>query len=99
MADLPNERVQPYRAFRQVSVDFAGPMQMKEKIAGRNNKNIKGYIAVFVCLSTRAVHLEVVHDLTTDTFIAALQRLAARRGSISKVWSDNAKNFVGAARK
>lgn len=99
MADLPNERVQPYRAFRQLAVDFAGPFEMKEKIAGRNNKFIKGYIAVFVCLSTRAVHLEVVHDLTTDTFIASLQRLAARRGAISKVWSDNAKNFVGAARK
>lgn len=99
MADLPTERVQPYRAFRQLAVDFAGPLQMKEKIVGRNNKPIKGYIAVFVCLSTRAVHLEVVHDLTTDTFIAALQRLAARRGAITKIWSDNATNFVGAARK
>lgn len=99
MADLPNERVQPYRAFRQVAVDFAGPITMKEKISGRNNKYIKGYIAVFVCLSTRAVHLEVAHDLSTNTFIASLQRLIARRGPISKVWSDNAKNFVGAARR
>lgn len=62
---------------------------MKKKIAGRNIRHMNGSNAVFVCLSARAVHLEVVHDLATNTFIVSLQRLAARRGVISKVWIES----------
>jgi hypothetical protein len=58
---------------------------------------IKGYIAVFVCLAVKAVHLEVVTSLTTDAFIAALRRFIARRGTPSTIYSDNGTNLRGAA--
>jgi hypothetical protein len=63
----------------------------------RSKTVIKGYIAVFVCLAVKAVHLEVVTSLTTDAFIAALRRFIARRGTPSTIYSDNGTNFKGAA--
>lgn len=55
-------------------------------------------MAVFVCFSVRAIHIEVVADLTTAAFIAALKRFAGRRGVPSRIYSDNATNFVDASR-
>ena len=55
----------------------------------------KCYVALFICLSTKAVHLELVRDLTTQAFIAALRRFTARRGKCANIYSDNATNFVG----
>lgn len=63
---------------------------------GRGHKSYKSYIAVFVCLSTKAIHLELVNDLTTEIFIAALRRFMVRRGHVSHMYSDNATNFIGA---
>ncbi|XP_053686452.1 uncharacterized protein LOC128735990 [Sabethes cyaneus] len=56
---------------------------------------IKAYVAVFVCMATKAEHLEVVSDLSTDAFLASLRRLIARRGMIHELHSDNAINFRG----
>lgn len=53
-------------------------------------------MAVFVCLVTKAIHLEVVSDLTTEAFLASLKRLFARRGKARAIYSDNATNFIGA---
>lgn len=66
---------------------------------GRGQKTIKVYIALFVCFVTRAVHLEVVSDLSTDAFIAALKRFISRRGKCSEIFSDCGTNFIGAKRK
>lgn len=60
---------------------------------------MKGYIVVFICLSSKAVHLEVAGDLTTDTFLGAFKRMIARRGYCNEVWSDNGTNLVGADRQ
>ncbi|XP_071576252.1 uncharacterized protein [Temnothorax nylanderi] len=57
------------------------------------------YISVFVCFATKAVHLELVSDLTTDALIAALKRLISRRGKPERIYSDNATNFVGAQKQ
>ena len=57
---------------------------------------VKAYVCVFVSLSIKAVHLELASDLTTDAFIAALQRFIARRGKPSLIRSDHGTNFVGA---
>lgn len=57
---------------------------------------VKGYIALFVCLVTKALHLELVGDLSTDGFLAAFRRFVARRGICKELWSDNGSNFVGA---
>jgi len=75
-------------------VDYCGPFYQKAE--ARNKARHKCYIAVFVCLSTKVDHLEVVQDLTTDSFIAALRRFVSLRGSSRTIWSDKATNFVGA---
>lgn len=95
MASLPNFRTTPKRAFSCVGVDYAGPVMIRSSL-GRLPKLTKAWIAVFVCLVTRAIHLELVSDNTTQAFIAALRRMVARRGGVTEIISDNAKNFVGA---
>ncbi|KAL4126593.1 hypothetical protein QTP88_010805 [Uroleucon formosanum] len=95
MADLPRERVRPQRPFECVGVDYAGPLQMRE-LRLRKSRVFKIYIAVFVCFSTKAVHLEIVSDLSTDAFLAAFDRFVARRGLPNDVYSDCGTNFVGA---
>ncbi|XP_044313291.1 uncharacterized protein LOC123037292 [Drosophila rhopaloa] len=74
-----------------MGVDYCGPFYHKAEV--RNKAPHKCYIAVF---STKATHLEVVQDLTTDSFIAALRRFTSLRGTPRTIWSDNATNFVGA---
>ena len=98
MAELPGFRVNISRPFANCGVDYAGPIQLKRH-KGRGAKCIKGYIALFICLATKAIHIEAVSDLTTEAFIAALRRLSSRRGFPSHIYSDNATNFVGARRK
>lgn len=56
----------------------------------------KSYLAIFVCLSTSAVHLELVTDYTTEAFIAAYKRFTGRRGICATLHSDCGTNFVGA---
>ncbi|GBL97468.1 hypothetical protein AVEN_162933-1 [Araneus ventricosus] len=96
MGNLPSERVTPSAPFLNSGVDFCGPFQIKFK---NQRKGIysKVYVAIFVCLATKAIHLETVTDLTTEAFIAALKRLCARRGRIATLISDNASNSKGAA--
>ncbi|XP_071580189.1 uncharacterized protein [Temnothorax nylanderi] len=65
---------------------------------GRGHRAHKAFIAVFVCLVTKAVHLEVVSDYTTEAFLAALRRFTARRGLYSDIYSDCGTNFIGADR-
>ncbi|XP_071578771.1 uncharacterized protein [Temnothorax nylanderi] len=98
MGSLPESRVTVSRAFTHCGVDYAGPVILREG-KRRNSRNHKAYISVFVCFATKAVHLELVSDLTTDSFIAALKRLISRRGKPERIYSDNATNFVGAQRQ
>ncbi|XP_046145693.1 uncharacterized protein LOC123989018, partial [Osmia bicornis bicornis] len=76
MGSLPASRVQPARAFLRSGVDYAGPITLCMS-KGRGQKTVKGYIAVFVCLCTKAVHLEPVSDLSASAFIAAFRREVA----------------------
>ncbi|XP_060855661.1 uncharacterized protein LOC132933385 [Metopolophium dirhodum] len=98
MGDLPKHRVSPGRAFLRCGVDFAGPFMVKTSTR-RNAPKVKSYVSVFICLATRAIHLELVSDLSTDAFIRALNRFFDRRGKSMVIYSDNATNFVGANRK
>lgn len=91
MGDLPATRITNSRPFLNVGIDYGGPFIVKIS----RNKTDKAYMCVFVCFSTRAVHLELVVDLSTVAFIRALQRFIARRGKCANIYSDNAKNFVG----
>ena len=98
MGQLPMERVTPDIVFERVGVDYAGPMYVKHGHV-RKPTIVKAYVCVFVSLSVKAVHLEVVSDLTTEAFIATLRRFISRRGKPTVVWSDHGTNFVGASRE
>lgn len=97
MSALPAARVRQSKVFAHTGVDYAGPFNLRlSKHRGRGT--FKGFVAVFVCLATKAVHLEVASDLTAQTFIAAFKRFVSRRGPCSDLYSDNGTNFVGANR-
>lgn len=95
MGDLPAARVIPSRPFQNCGVDYAGPFNMK---AGnlKSRKILKSYLCIFVCFVTKAVHLELVSDLTTNSFLNCFKRFISRRGKCSNIYSDNGTNFVGA---
>jgi len=95
MADLPKSRVNEAPAFIHVGADFFGPLFIKERKL-RNRNRIKAYGCVFVCMATKAVHIEIVSDLTTDEFLGVFRRFTGRRGIPEHVYSDNGTNFVGA---
>ncbi|XP_062534087.1 uncharacterized protein LOC134203222 [Armigeres subalbatus] len=97
MADLPAERVNTAPPFLRVGVDYCGPFYIQNPY--RKGGSIKCFVAVFVCLVVKAVHLEVVGDLTTQAFVAALRRFVSRRGRPEIIMCDNATNFVGARRE
>ncbi|XP_050746330.1 uncharacterized protein LOC127012156 [Drosophila biarmipes] len=94
MTPLPEIRVQPNHPFVISGVDFCGPFYSKSEV--RNRPPTKCYIAIFVCFVSKATHLEVVEDLSTQSFIAALKQFISLRGKLQTIWSDNATNFVGA---
>jgi Family of unknown function (DUF5641)/Integrase zinc binding domain len=96
MGQLPQARATPSPPFAVTGVDYAGPLMMKVG-AIRSPKMQKCYVAVFVCFSTKAIHLELITDLTTKAFMGALDRFESRRGLCSHMHSDNGTNFVGAA--
>ena len=89
MYDLPTERVTPSRPFASCGIDFAGPFGIKSQTG-------KVYDSMFGCMSTKAVHMELVSSLTKDDCILGLQRFVARRGLPGKIYSDNGNNFLGA---
>ena len=76
-------------------MDYAGPFHIKR---GHTRKPviIDSYLAVFICFATRAIHLELVTDQTTEAFLAALDRFVSRRGLPLHLYSDNGSNYVGA---
>lgn len=98
MADLPATRVTPARIFLHSGVDFAGPFDVLPTRL-RGQKTYKNYVVLFVCLATRAIHLELVNDYSTNGFLAAFKRFASRRGLPTIMYSDNSTNFRGAERE
>ena len=101
MGDLPKERVAiGERPFTYTGVDYFGPMTVKLSKKTRSNPALaKRYDALFTCLTTRAIHLELAGDLSTDCFIMALRRFRSRRGNVKYMRSDNGTNFTGADRE
>ena len=95
MASLPPDRVNPSEPpFNYVGVDCFGALEVH-----RGRSLVKRYGVLFTCLSIRAVHIEVVHSLDTDSFINALRRFIARRGQPLQMRSDNGGNFVRGERE
>jgi hypothetical protein len=98
MGDLPASRVTPSRPFTTSGLDYVGPFQVRTT-KGRSHRSYKAYVVLFVCFVTRALHLELVSDLTTNAFIAAVRKFTSRRGLCSHLYSDNATTFKGADSK
>lgn len=96
MGHLPAERTQMSRPFANCGVDYFGPMKVK-RFMHRCKSIDTGYGAVFVCLTTRMIHIETVTNLTTERFLWALQRFASHYGMPEKMFSDNGTTFKGAA--
>ncbi|XP_075150512.1 uncharacterized protein LOC142224615 [Haematobia irritans] len=98
MSALPPERTTFHWPFYSTGIDFAGPFDIKSFV-GRGCKLTKGYVCLFVCFATKAIHLELTSSLSTSSFIAAFQRFISRRGCPRHIYSDNGTNFVGASRQ
>uniref|UniRef100_A0A4Y0BGQ3 Integrase catalytic domain-containing protein n=1 Tax=Anopheles funestus TaxID=62324 RepID=A0A4Y0BGQ3_ANOFN len=95
MSDLPSTRTTPSRPFSIVGVDFWGPINLAP--IHRRAAPGRAFVAVFVCFSTKATHLELVTDLSSAKFLQAFRRFVSRRGLCQHVYSDNGRNFVGAS--
>ncbi|GFS51319.1 uncharacterized protein TNCV_3533651 [Trichonephila clavipes] len=96
MGNLPANRLSAGRAFLNVGIDFGGPFITKPNVS-RSKVKLKSYLALFICMATKAVHLEVVSDLSANAFLAAFRRFISRRGKPTNTFSDNATNFKGAS--
>ena len=94
VAPSPDFRVNEAPPFSKIGIDFAGPLYCK----GAKGSTTKFYIALFTCCATRGLHLGLVNDLSTSTFLNALRRFASRRGTPSLIISDNAKTFKSTAK-
>ena len=93
--NLPKDRIESSRPFQVIGVDYAGPFVYKK----RGGKEGKAYLLLVGCSLTRAVHLEVLPDLSTNEFMYSFKMFIARRGKLDKVYSDNAKTFIAAAKR
>lgn len=98
MGDLPEHRIVPAKPFARSAVDYCGPFFVRSGLK-RSKTVTKAYVAVFVCLVTKAAHLELVSDLSSEAFLAAFERFKSCRGTITDLYSDNGRNFVGADRQ
>ena len=95
MGDLPKERVNFTPAFTVTGMDFAGPFTIKMGYV-RKPVPLEAHICIFVCFSTKAVHLEVLSSQTTKALLACLDRFTARRNCPQVIYSDNGPAYVGA---
>ena len=92
MADLPIERLDPTPPFTYVGLDCFGPFHVKDR-----RKTSKKYGLIFVCMYSRAIHVELLDDLSTDCFINGFRTFIALRGPVRQIKCDKGTNFVGAA--
>lgn len=92
MGQLPIDRLTPnIRPFTYTGLDYFGPINVA---VGRRRE--KRWVALFTCLTVRAIHLELAQDLTTDSCIVCIRNFVNIRGVPQKIRSDNGTNFVGA---
>lgn len=94
MAALPEERMETTPPFTYCGMDCFGPFYVKEV-----RKELKRYGLLLTCMCSRAVHIEMLNDLTTDAFINALRSFIAIRGTVRQLRSDQGTHFVGARRE
>jgi len=86
VADLPKERLDGSQAFKVTGIDFCGPFLYKSC-----------YVCVFICFDTKAIHLELIKDLSTILFLHGLKRFICTRRRPRQIWSDNAPTLLALA--
>lgn len=96
MSDLPEDRVTPGPPFSSVGVDVFGPWNVVARRTRGGMANSKRWAVLYTCLTTRAIHIEVIKELSTSAFINATRRFISIRGMVSEFRSDRGTNFVGA---
>ena len=93
MTNLPKHRVKLVKPFQHTGVDFTGHLWVKNE----EGEVVKMYILLFKCLNVRAVHIELVPDMSTHQFVLAFSRFTNVYGIPSHLYSDNAKSFIAGA--
>ena len=96
MADLPADRISPAPPFSYVGLDVFGPWQICARRTRGGLAHSKRWAVLFVCMSTRAIHIKVIESMDTSSFINALRRFLAIRGPVIQLRSDCGTNFVRA---
>lgn len=99
MADLPEERLTPCPPFTYVGVDCFRPSDVVTRRTRGGSANSKRWAVLFACLSCRGVHIEVIEEMTTSSFINALRRFTSIRGKVKEFYSDKGTNFIGGTRE
>ena len=95
MSDLPKERL-AYQSppFTNTGVDYFGPFYVSVR---RTTEKRWGFL--FTCLTTRAVHVEIVTSMDTSSCVKGVERFVSRRGTPAMIWSDDGTNFIGAEKE
>ena len=97
MPDLPRERIAKSLPFEYTGLDYLGPLYIKNFAAvtdqtdGGNSKKV--WVCLFTCMTVRAIHLELVEDVSADEFLLGLRRFISRQGTPQLTISDNAQQF------
>ncbi|KAK3748474.1 hypothetical protein QZH41_005911 [Actinostola sp. cb2023] len=92
--NLPTDRTEGETPFQVIGVDYAGPI----KYRGRGKTEGKAYVVLYACSLSRGLFLELLPNMETTEFLGSLKRLIARRGRPKKIYSDNGRTFIGAAK-
>ena len=92
--NLPTDRTEGTSPFQVVGIDYAGPIKYRDS----KNKEGKAYIVLYACSLSRALYLELTKTMETEEFITTLKRFIARKGRPVKIYSDNGRTFVAAAK-
>jgi Pao retrotransposon peptidase/Family of unknown function (DUF5641)/Protein of unknown function (DUF1759) len=98
MAMLPESRSTPSSPFEYTGLDYCGPFSGRVRRSPGKPIIIKLWVAVFICSCTRAIHIELVSDLTASTLIQAIERFVSRRGVPICFSSDNGTNMIASNR-
>lgn len=94
MADLPEDRMELTPPFTSCGLDCFGPFYVKEA-----RKELQKYGLILTCMYSRAIHIKMLDDLTTNAFINALRAFIAIRGNVRQLRCDQGTNFVGAKKE
>ena len=97
MPPLPQERVVRSLPFEYTGLDYLGPLYIKQFVQSDEPVTKpffkKVWVCLFTCLAVRAIHLELVENMSAEEFILCLRRFIARWGVPHQIISDNAQQF------